>query len=321
MAALVVIAVPAAARGSDPEPYFIGQVGQDEWGTYIWFKYPEGREARHITEGTYPVRINDLSSTHNFHMRDLSCPLGALNMETTAGFEGSVDWTVTFEANEQINCDYEYFSDADQLLLRDTLTAHPGVPQQPPPPPPPPPPGGGPPPPPPPPAPPQVPDLIFTVGPDQRIGTFYADGRRMTRIPPGTYTIQVHDLSTSHDFHLTGAGVDMKTSVDEIEHPIWTVTFRAGTYGFKCDVHAAMKGTFTVAVGAPPPTRCRVPRVIGKTLAPARRLIRRAHCSVGRLRYVRAARPKGKIVSQTPRAGRRLVRGSRVNLVLSRGPG
>jgi hypothetical protein len=100
-----------------------------------------------------------------------------------------------------------------------------------------------------PPPPPQIPDFIFTSGPGQQIGVYYADGRRMTRIPPGTYTIQVHDLSTTHDFHLTGpGGVDRRTDVGEIEHPIWTVTFRAGTYTFKCDVHASMKGTFVPRV-------------------------------------------------------------------------
>jgi hypothetical protein len=133
----------------------------------------------------------------------------------------------------------------------------------------------------------------------------------------------VHDLSTSHDFHLTGPGVDLKTSVEEIEHPIWTVTFRAGTYTFKCDVHtSAMRGSFVVAAGAPPPpTRCRVPRVIGMSLGPARRAIRARHCAVGRIRYTRSARPRGKVASQSPRAGRRLARGTRVNLIVSRGPG
>ena len=63
-----------------------------------------------------------------------------------------------------------------------------------------------PPPPPPPPPPPQLPDLIMTVGPGQTIGAYYADGRRATRVPPGEYTIQVHDLSTTHNFHLTGPG-------------------------------------------------------------------------------------------------------------------
>lgn len=322
VAVLIVTAVPSAARASDPEPSFMGQVGEDMWGPYIWLRYGSegGREAQHITEGTYPVRINDYSTTENFHLRDLNCPLGSVDMQTSdnPGFTGSVDWTVTFEADAQVNCDYEYLSDFDPtFFLRGLVTAHPGVPPPPPPPPPP----GAPPPPPPPPAPPQIPDFIFTVGPDQRIGTYYSDGRPLTRIPPGTYTIQVHDLSTSHDFHLTGPGVDMKTAVSEIEHPIWTVTFRAGTYKFKCDVHAAIKGTFVVAAGAPPPpSRCRVPRVIGMSLGPARRAIRARRCAVGRVRYARAARAKGKVLSQSPRAGRRLARGTRVNLVVSRGP-
>jgi hypothetical protein len=144
----------------------------------------------------------------------------------------------------------------------------------------------------------------------------------MTRIPPGTYTIQVHDLSTTHDFHLTGpGGVDRRTEVSEIEHPIWTVTFREGTYTFKCDAHASMKGTFVVASGAPAPPRCNVPRVVGKRLAPARRAIRARRCRVGRVRYRRSTRPRGRVVSQSPRAGRTLVNGARVNLVVSRGPG
>lgn len=281
------------------------------------------------------MQIDDRSATHNFHLRDLTWSGAHIDYRTGLGCEGRFFWTVTFEATQTQNDDYEFFSDADpSQLLRGVVTAHPPTGNPPPPPPPGPPPPEcptGPPPPPPPPPPPNppppppapagVPDLIFTVGPDQRIGTFYADGRRMTRIPPGTYSIQVHDLSTSHDFHLTGPGVDQKTSVADIEHPIWTVTFRAGTYTFKCDVHATMKGSFVVAVGAPPPTRCRVPRVIGQTLGKARRTIAGAHCAVGRLRYTKSVRPKGRVVSQTPRAGRRLARGSPVNLVVSRGPG
>jgi hypothetical protein len=165
----------------------------------------------------------------------------------------------------------------------------------------------------------------MSAGPDQSIGVFTADGRRVTRLPPGTYTVQVHDLSTAHNFHLTGPGVDRRTPVggdDGIQHPIWTLTLRTGTYTFKCDVHTTtMRGTFVVAVGAPPPVRCRVPRVIGQTLARARRTIRLARCSVGRVRRVRSSRRRGRVFRQTPRAGRRLVRGSPVNLVVSRGPG
>jgi hypothetical protein len=122
--------------------------------------------------------------------------------------------------------------------------------------------------------------------------------------------------------HVTGPGIDMKTDVDEITHPLVQMTFRAGTYTFKCDVHpATMRAALVVAVGNPSPTRCRVPRVVGKRLATARRAIRAAHCAVGRVRYMRSLRPRGRVVRQAPRAGRTLARGTRIRLYVSRGPG
>ena len=69
----------------------------------------------------------------------------------------------------------------------------------------------------------------------------------------------------------------------------------------------------------PPPARCRVPGVVGLALGRARVRIRRAHCSVGRIRRVRSRRPAGRVLSQRPRRGRVLSRGARVNLVVSRG--
>jgi hypothetical protein len=161
----------------------------------------------------------------------------------------------------------------------------------------------------------------MTVGPDARIAAFYADGRPVTNLPPGTYTIQVHDLSAAHDFHLTGPGVDRKTAVDEIEHPVWRLTLGVGTYRFKCDVHPTIKGSFTVSTGAPPVPKCKVPRVLGKGLSRAKRSIRAARCSVGRVRYRRSSRVRGRVVGQSPRAGRTLAVGTKVNLVVSRGPG
>ena len=164
--------------------------------------------------------------------------------------------------------------------------------------------------------------MIATAGPDAKIAVFFADGRRATRIAPGTYYIQVHDLSAAHNFHLTGPGVNMSTNVGDIEHPLWKLTLRAGTYTFKCDVHpTAMRGTLVVAVGNPSPIRCKVPKLVGKKLARARRMLRAAHCSVGRVRYLRASRARGRVVRQAPRAGRVLARGSRVKLYVSRGPG
>jgi uncharacterized delta-60 repeat protein len=68
-----------------------------------------------------------------------------------------------------------------------------------------------------------------------------------------------------------------------------------------------------------PPVRCVVPRVVKLRLGVARTRIRRANCSVGRIRRVRTQKRKGLVVAQSPRAGRRLQRGGRVHLVVSRG--
>lgn len=65
---------------------------------------------------------------------------------------------------------------------------------------------------------------------------------------------------------------------------------------------------------------CVVPRVRGKKLAAARRTIRRANCRVGRVRKARSQRPRGRVLAQTPRPGKRLALGTKVNLVVSRGP-
>jgi PASTA domain-containing protein len=288
------------------DPSFVGHADDGEG----WFRYPTGRGAEHVNAGTFVVAVDDTSSIENFHLRDLSWGGSHLDMATSAAGQSEECWTVTFEVG-----DYEWKSDAHPESIRGVITVHPPIPPPAPPPPPPSPAG----PPPPPPPPPTQPDLIFTVGPDSRIATFYADGRPVTNLPPGTYTIQVHDLSANHNFHLTGPGVDEKTAVGEIEHPVWRLTFRVGTYKVKCDVHPSIKGSFTVSNGAPPVPHCKVPKVVGKVLAPARRAIRAAHCSVGRVRYARSKSSRGRVVGQSLRAGRTLAVGTKINLVVSRG--
>jgi len=71
----------------------------------------------------------------------------------------------------------------------------------------------------------------------------------------GTYTLLVHDRSALHDFHLSGPGVDVATTIEGTGDQTFTVTLTDGTYTFQCDAHfTTMKGTFTVgAVTAPPP--------------------------------------------------------------------
>ena len=72
----------------------------------------------------------------------------------------------------------------------------------------------------------------------------------------------------------------------------------------------------------PPPAvrRCLVPNVKGKTVARARTMLRSGRCALGRVtrRYSGRVR-RGKVISQSRRPGARLPRGTRVNVIVSRG--
>jgi hypothetical protein len=160
--------------------------------------------------------------------------------------------------------------------------------------------------------------LVATVGTNDGTDiTLTRNGRAVSQIPAGSYTIQVRDRSRFHNFHLTGPGVNRSTGVEFVGTTTWSVTFTRGLYRFVCDPHAAtMNGTFGVD-RAPP--KCKVPRVVGKRLPTARRAIIRSRCRVGRVRRARSRKARGKVLSQSPRAGVRRARGTRVNLVVSRG--
>jgi PASTA domain/F5/8 type C domain len=65
---------------------------------------------------------------------------------------------------------------------------------------------------------------------------------------------------------------------------------------------------------------CLVPRLVGRKLTTARRLLIRAHCRVGRVRRTHSRRiGTGRVIAQTPRAGTQRPPGTRVNLVVSSG--
>jgi beta-lactam-binding protein with PASTA domain len=59
---------------------------------------------------------------------------------------------------------------------------------------------------------------------------------------------------------------------------------------------------------------------VGLTLPKAKTRIRSRHCSVGRVtKKFSTLKKKGKVLAQAPRAGKRLKRGARVNLVIGKG--
>ena len=78
----------------------------------------------------------------------------------------------------------------------------------------------------------------------------------MTRVDPGTYEIEVRDLSEPIR-STPGPGVDERTQVEFTGTVTWTVTFQNGEYVFFCDVHrgdardASSPGTARAASARP----------------------------------------------------------------------
>ena len=64
----------------------------------------------------------------------------------------------------------------------------------------------------------------------------------------GTIRLVVADKSSIHDFHLSGPGVNVKTSISGTGTKTFTVTLQKGTYKFICDPHKSfMHGSFKVS--------------------------------------------------------------------------
>jgi len=89
--------------------------------------------------------------------------------------------------------------------------------------------------------------LTATVGPGFTI-SLKKGTTKVTKLKAGAYTIAVSDKSNMHNFHLSGPGVNKKTSVTAVGNQTWKVTLKKGTYKFVCDPHASfMKGSFKVS--------------------------------------------------------------------------
>jgi plastocyanin len=88
--------------------------------------------------------------------------------------------------------------------------------------------------------------LVGTVGPEDTI-VLTSNGHKVSALKAGAYTITIRDKASDHDFHLSGPGVNKKTSVAGTGAVVWRVTLRKGTYKYVCDPHATfMKGSFAV---------------------------------------------------------------------------
>jgi plastocyanin len=98
------------------------------------------------------------------------------------------------------------------------------------------------------------PRLVASVGRNDSFAISLSDasGSPVTHLDPGTYDIEVRDLSEEHNFHLYGPDVQQATAVGNVENVVWALTLADGKYGFDCTAHPTlMKGWFTVGQVAP----------------------------------------------------------------------
>jgi plastocyanin len=75
-------------------------------------------------------------------------------------------------------------------------------------------------------------ELTATAGPQFSISL------DQSSVKAGTYVITVNDLSKKQNFHLTGPGVNKKTTVPQKGTVKWTVKLRKGTYTYVSDPYA-----------------------------------------------------------------------------------
>jgi plastocyanin len=221
---LVITAVALGVLGSPTAAFaqtkLIANVGLND-SPSISLTNEAGATVRDIPAGTYEIEVRDHSGLHNFHLTgpgvDRSTEVGTVETET---------WTVTFQDKQT----YRFVCDPHATAMRGSFTV-----------------GGGPAQPPPPPAP-RIQTLTATVGPGFTISLRTASGRRVTSLKARRYRIVVRDRSTFHNFHLTGQGVNKRTTVAFRGTRTWTVTLAKGKrYRYVCDPHKAqMKGSIRV---------------------------------------------------------------------------
>jgi hypothetical protein len=79
-----------------------------------------------------------------------------------------------------------------------------------------------------------------------------ASGSRVRSVVEKTYRLTVSDSSNKQNFHLTGPGVNKKTSVRGKTRTTWTLKLRPGKYTYRSDKNRRLKRTFTVTAAPAP---------------------------------------------------------------------
>ncbi len=76
--------------------------------------------------------------------------------------------------------------------------------------------------------------------------TLRLDGKVVTKLRAGNFTVAVSDRSTKDNFHLSGQGVNKSTSVAKKETATWIIELKKGVYSYGSDGSSKRKGNFRV---------------------------------------------------------------------------
>lgn len=178
-----------------------------------------GATVAHLDPGTYTINVKDYATEHNFHLTGPGVDRG-----TDVSAKENTTWTVTFG-----NGTYRFRCDAHPSSMHGSFTV--GVV----------------------PPPVKVTSKLFArIGPGRTISLRTASGTRIAQLRAGAYKIVVRDSSSTDDFHLSGPGVDKRTSVKGRTGAIWSVRLAKGTYRYRSDAHRLLRGTFRVVANPLP---------------------------------------------------------------------
>jgi hypothetical protein len=154
--------------------------------------------------------------------------------------------------------------------------------------------------------------IIFAPLADKTYGDpdFFVSGSAYSGLPV-SFTAAGKCTVTGVNVHLTGAGVCTITA------------WQPGDSNWSAA--PPLSRSFSIASQAPPPpppapARCKVPRLVGESLAKAKALIKKRRCRVGKVTHAYSrVRKRGVVVAQSRRPGRIVPAGSKIRLVVSRG--
>lgn len=216
-ASLVAVLLPSTAAQAD-NPVLVATVGQND-NFSISLTDASGNRVTHLDPGVYTIQVHDLSEIHDFHLFG-----PGVNEATPVGDKVDTTWTVTFQDGT-----YKYQCDPHANVMHGSFTVGNVA------------------------APPATTKLNASVGPAHKIALRTANGTKLTLLSGTTkVVIRVNDRSRVDNFHLRGPGVNKATGRRFRGRAIWRLTLRAGTYVYRSDAHASLRGTFTVTSSASP---------------------------------------------------------------------